>query len=46
VYFQGHASPGNYARAFLERRLDEHHLQHSGRNLPKTADFHRIHTRT
>ena len=23
VYFQGHASPGIYARAFLERRLDE-----------------------
>jgi hypothetical protein len=22
VYFQGHASPGNYARAFLEGRLD------------------------
>jgi pyruvate dehydrogenase E1 component len=22
VYFQGHASPGNYARAYLERRLD------------------------
>src|SRR5437588_9441161 len=21
VYFQGHSSPGNYARAFLERRL-------------------------
>jgi len=26
VYFQGHASPGIYARAFLERRLDEKHL--------------------
>ena len=26
VYFQGHASPGNYARAFLERRLDARHL--------------------
>ncbi len=22
VYFQGHASPGNYARAYLERRFD------------------------
>lgn len=22
VYFQGHASPGNYARAYLERRID------------------------
>ena len=27
VYFQGHASPGMYARAFLEGRLDEQHLQ-------------------
>ncbi|MFP3916063.1 MAG: pyruvate dehydrogenase (acetyl-transferring), homodimeric type, partial [Actinomycetota bacterium] len=26
VYFQGHAAPGMYARAFLERRLDEAHL--------------------
>jgi pyruvate dehydrogenase E1 component len=26
VYFQGHATPGIYARAFLERRIDEKHL--------------------
>ncbi len=26
VYFQGHAAPGIYARAFLERRLEESHL--------------------
>ncbi len=26
IYFQGHASPGLYARAFLEHRLDEPHL--------------------
>jgi pyruvate dehydrogenase E1 component len=26
VYFQGHAAPGMYARAFLEGRLDEKHL--------------------
>jgi pyruvate dehydrogenase E1 component len=26
VYIQGHASPGIYARAFLEGRLDEQHL--------------------
>jgi pyruvate dehydrogenase E1 component len=26
VYFQGHAAPGMYARAFLERRLDEDQL--------------------
>jgi pyruvate dehydrogenase E1 component len=33
VYFQGHATPGIYARAFLERRLDERHLQHFRREL-------------
>jgi len=26
LYFQGHSSPGIYARAFLEGRLDEEHL--------------------
>ena len=26
VYFQGHASPGNYSRAYLEYRLDDRHL--------------------
>jgi pyruvate dehydrogenase E1 component len=26
VYFQGHAAPGVYARAFMEGRLDEQHL--------------------
>ena len=26
IYFQGHASPGIYARAFLEHRIDEDHL--------------------
>jgi pyruvate dehydrogenase E1 component len=26
TYYQGHASPGLYARAFLEGRLDEEHL--------------------
>ncbi len=28
VYFQGHSSPGIYARAFLEGRLTESHLDH------------------
>ncbi|MDP9070959.1 MAG: pyruvate dehydrogenase (acetyl-transferring), homodimeric type [Actinomycetota bacterium] len=28
VYFQGHAAPGIYARAFLEGRLDEDQLDH------------------
>jgi pyruvate dehydrogenase E1 component len=31
IYFQGHTTPGNYARAFLEYRLDEGHL-HNFRN--------------
>ena len=33
VYFQGHATPGIYARAFLEGRLDEHHLQNFRQEL-------------
>ncbi|MBI4464463.1 MAG: pyruvate dehydrogenase (acetyl-transferring), homodimeric type [Acidobacteria bacterium] len=33
VYFQGHASPGIYARAFLEGRLDSAHLEHFRREL-------------
>jgi pyruvate dehydrogenase E1 component len=33
VYFQGHATTGNYARAFLEGRLDPHHLQHFRQEL-------------
>ena len=35
VYFQGHASPGVYARAFLEGRLDERHLHHFRQELAK-----------
>jgi pyruvate dehydrogenase E1 component len=33
VFFQGHATPGVYARAFLERRLDEQHLHHFRQEL-------------
>ncbi|MBS1261501.1 MAG: Pyruvate dehydrogenase E1 component [Calditrichaeota bacterium] len=33
VYFQGHASPGVYARAFLEGRLSEQHLVNFRREL-------------
>ena len=33
AYFQGHASPGIYARAFLERRLDESHLRNFRQEL-------------
>ncbi|MFO0879456.1 MAG: pyruvate dehydrogenase (acetyl-transferring), homodimeric type [Gemmataceae bacterium] len=33
VYFQGHASPGMYSRAFLEGRLTEQHLKNFRREL-------------
>lgn len=33
VYFQGHAAPGIYARAFLEGRLTEEHLENFRREL-------------
>lgn len=33
VYFQGHSSPGIYARAFLEGRLDENHLRNFRQEL-------------
>jgi len=33
VYFQGHAAPGMYARAFLEGRLNERHLQNFRQEL-------------
>ncbi len=33
VFIQGHATPGIYARAFLEGRLDEDHLRHFRQEL-------------
>ena len=33
VYFQGHAAPGIYARAFLEGRISEKHLENFRREL-------------
>ncbi|MCK6501587.1 MAG: hypothetical protein L6Q38_19070, partial [Nitrospira sp.] len=33
IYFQGHTTPGNYARAFLEGRLDKKDLQNFRREL-------------
>ncbi|MCX6635051.1 MAG: pyruvate dehydrogenase (acetyl-transferring), homodimeric type, partial [Acidobacteria bacterium] len=42
VYFQGHASPGVYARAFLEGRLTERHLEnfrHELRDHPGLASY-------
>jgi pyruvate dehydrogenase E1 component len=40
IYFQGHTTPGNYARAFLEYRLEESHLHNFRREL--AAAFLRI----
>lgn len=36
VYFQGHASPGMYSRAFLEGRLSKDNLEHFRRELQPT----------
>ncbi|MEP0845432.1 MAG: pyruvate dehydrogenase (acetyl-transferring), homodimeric type, partial [Phycisphaerae bacterium] len=33
IYFQGHASPGIYARAYLEGRIDEQHLMNFRREM-------------
>ncbi|NNE75206.1 MAG: pyruvate dehydrogenase (acetyl-transferring), homodimeric type [Acidimicrobiales bacterium] len=33
IYIQGHAAPGIYARAYLEYRLDEQHLDHFRREI-------------
>ncbi len=37
VYFQGHAAPGVYARAFLEGRLDEKHLENFRQELAESG---------
>jgi pyruvate dehydrogenase E1 component len=42
VYFQGHASPGVYARAYLEGRLNEQHLEnfrHELREHPGLSSY-------
>jgi pyruvate dehydrogenase E1 component len=42
VYFQGHASPGVYARAFLEGRLSEdqlHNFRHELRDTPGLSSY-------
>ena len=33
IFIQGHTAPGIYARAYVERRLDSHHLQNFRREL-------------
>jgi pyruvate dehydrogenase E1 component len=38
VFFQGHAAPGIYARAFLEGRLSEGQLDHFRREVQGAAD--------
>ncbi|MEZ6068308.1 MAG: pyruvate dehydrogenase (acetyl-transferring), homodimeric type [Planctomycetaceae bacterium] len=35
VYFQGHAAPGMYSRAYLEGRLDESHLENFRQEVPR-----------
>ena len=37
IYFQGHCSPGIYARSFLERRFDEEHLDRFRREVDGTG---------
>jgi pyruvate dehydrogenase E1 component len=42
IYFQGHASPGVYARAFLEGRLSDDHLKnfrHELRDKPGLSSY-------
>jgi pyruvate dehydrogenase E1 component len=42
IYFQGHASPGMYSRAFLEGRLTEEHLKnfrHELRDTPGLSSY-------
>jgi pyruvate dehydrogenase E1 component len=42
IYFQGHASPGVYGRAFLEGRLSEEHLKnfrHELRDTPGLSSY-------
>jgi pyruvate dehydrogenase E1 component len=34
IFYQGHAAPGIYARAFLEGRIDEEQLDHFRRETP------------
>lgn len=37
IFIQGHASPGIYARAYLERRLDAKHLHHFRQDLAENG---------
>ena len=44
IFYQGHASPGIYARAFLEGRLTEEHLRNFRRELRPAAGCRPIRT--
>ncbi len=44
IYIQGHAAPGIYARAFLERRFDEEHLDRFRGSRSVAAGFPRTPT--
>ena len=35
IYFQGHAAPGMYARAYLEGRFDDDHLDNFRQEVPR-----------
>jgi pyruvate dehydrogenase E1 component len=39
IYFQGHASPGIYARAYLEGRLSAHHLDGFRQEISHAGKF-------
>ena len=45
IYFQGHAAPGIYARAFLEGRLTEDELDHFRREIGRRAACRATRTR-
>ena len=45
IFFQGHAAPGIYSRAYLEGRLDEKHLENFRRELNPAAGCRRIRIR-
>jgi pyruvate dehydrogenase complex dehydrogenase (E1) component len=44
IYFQGHASPGIYARSFVEGRLQEKDLRNFRQEFGPMEAFHPIHT--
>ena len=42
IYFQGHAAPGIYARAFLEGRISEAQLDHFRREIGRASCRERV----